>query len=100
LFLEGHKPKRLAREYAVIHQRIYAIRKMVMEAVADYELPAGYSQVTLTGPAELVRAMADLFEQQMRELVDPGERPPRLDNPQPGTGRQLEASPSPTTRSA
>jgi len=73
LFLDEAAPKRLAREYAVIHQRIYAIRKMVTEAVADYELPGGYSQVTLTGPAELVRAMAELFEQQMRELVDQGD---------------------------
>lgn len=71
LFLEGEKPTKLAREYAVIHQRIYAIRRMVTEAVASYELPPGYSEVTLRGPAELVQAICELFDQQMSELVEP-----------------------------
>ena len=71
LFLKEEKPRKLALEYAVIHQRIYAIRRMVMEAVASYQLPPGYSEVTLRGPAELVQAISELFEQQMSELVEP-----------------------------
>jgi hypothetical protein len=73
LFLNREKPRKLALEYAVIHQRIYAIRRMVTEAIAGYELPPGYSEVTLRGPAELIRAIGELFDQQMSELVEPEE---------------------------
>ncbi|MDM0022695.1 TrfB-related DNA-binding protein [Variovorax saccharolyticus] len=66
LFLEGHKPKRLATEYGVIHQRIYAIRRLVQAAVNDFRLPEGWTEVTLQGPADLVHATAALFDEQMR----------------------------------
>jgi hypothetical protein len=71
LFLDREKPRKLALEYAVIHQRIYAIRRMVTEAVESYELPPGYSEVTLRGPADLIRAICELFDQQMSDLVEP-----------------------------
>lgn len=71
LFLDEEKPRKLALEYAVIHQRIYAIRRMVTKVVASYELPPGYTEVTLRGPAELVQAISELFDLQMSELVEP-----------------------------
>lgn len=66
LFVDGHKPKRLATEYGVIHQRIYAIRRLVQAAVNDFRLPEGWSEVTLKGPVDLVQATAASFAEQMR----------------------------------
>ena len=66
LFIENEAPKKLATEYGVIHQRIYAIRKLVQEAVESYRLPEGWSEVTLRGPADLVRATATQFEAKKR----------------------------------
>lgn len=66
LFIENETPKKLSTEYGVIHQRIYAIRKLVQKAVESYRLPEGWSEVTLRGPADLVRATATQFEAKKR----------------------------------
>ncbi|MDM0001168.1 hypothetical protein QTI24_21350 [Variovorax sp. J22P240] len=66
LFLGNDSAKMLSTEYGVIHQRIYAIRRMVQEAVQSYGLPDGWSEVTLSGPADLVRAAKARFERQKR----------------------------------
>ena len=47
------------------------MRRMVTEAVESYELSPGYSEVTLRGPADLIRAICELFYQQMSDLVEP-----------------------------
>jgi hypothetical protein len=66
LSIHKDSPKMLSTEYGVIHQRIYAIRRMVQEAVQGYGLPEGWSEVTLRGPADFVLATKAKFERQMR----------------------------------
>ena len=61
LFLEKENVKKLSTEYGVIFQRIYAIRKMVLEAAEEYALPQGWSEVSLRGPAEVVQAVEKIF---------------------------------------
>lgn len=69
LFIENEPVKKLSTEYGVIHQRIYAIRRSVIEQVEKYDLPEGWTEVTLRGPAEVVQAIAQLFQQQLSELA-------------------------------
>ena len=64
LFIDGDRPKLLAAEYGVILQRIYAIRK----AVLDLALPAGEAEVTLRGPVEAVEAARRAFERYVERL--------------------------------
>jgi hypothetical protein len=68
LFIEDAAPKKLAAEYGVIFQRIYAIRRAVLDAVADYALPSGWSEVTLRGPAEAIAAAEKAYRQYMAKL--------------------------------
>jgi hypothetical protein len=69
LFINGEPVKKLSTEYGVIHQRIYAIRRLVIEHVEKYALPDGWTEVTLRGPAEVVQAMAELFQERVSELA-------------------------------
>jgi ribosome recycling factor len=69
LFIKKESVKRLSTEYGVIHQRIYAIRRSVIEQVEKYELPEGWTEVTLRGPADLVQSITELFQQRMTELA-------------------------------
>lgn len=64
LFIHHEKPKLLSAEYGVILQRIYAIRK----AVLDSALPPGWDELILRGPAEAVEAARLAFEKQMGKL--------------------------------
>jgi hypothetical protein len=57
LLLYGETPKRLAAEFGVSHQRVYAIRKEVMAAVKELALPPGWEQVTLAGPRSVIAAL-------------------------------------------
>lgn len=69
LFIAGDKPKLLAAEYGVILQRIYAIRKAVLESA----LPSGWDEVTLKGPSEAVEAARAAFEKwTAKQAKDPG----------------------------
>lgn len=63
LFIEGDRPKLLAAEYGLILQRIYAIRK----AVLDLALPTGEAEVTLRGPVEAIEAAQRAFERYMEQ---------------------------------
>jgi len=67
LFLGDEPPRKLAKEYALLDKRIYAIRAEVVKQVKEYALPAGWSEVTLKGPADAVRAAHALFKRRMRE---------------------------------
>jgi len=67
LFLRDEAPQKLAREYALLDKRIYAIRAEVLKQVKGYALPAGWSEVTLRGPADVVKAAHALFRKRMRE---------------------------------
>lgn len=62
LFMHGETPKRLSAEYGVNLQRVYAIRKEVLAAAQTLALPAGWSEVTLVGPSELVERFRAEFE--------------------------------------
>jgi len=64
LFIVGDRPKLLAVEYGVILQRIYAIRK----AVLDLALPHGVAEVTLRGPVQAIEAARTAFDRCMEEL--------------------------------
>jgi hypothetical protein len=64
LFIHNEKPKLLSAEYGVILQRIYAIRKAVLDSV----LPQGWDEVTLRGPAEAVEAARLAFEKRRGRL--------------------------------
>ena len=68
LFIQGDRPKLLAAEYGLILQRIYAIRK----AVLDMALPAGEAEVTLRGPVEAVEAAQRAFERYMERMQGEG----------------------------
>ncbi|MBS0343177.1 MAG: hypothetical protein JSS56_21950 [Proteobacteria bacterium] len=69
LFLHGERPKLLAAEHGVILQRIYAIRR----AVLDLAMPPGVAQVTLTGPVEAIEAAQRAFDKCMAKLRAEGD---------------------------
>ena len=68
LFVDGDRPKSLAAEYGLILQRIYAIRK----AVLDLALPEGEAELTLKGPAEAIKAAKRAFDKYMEKLAITG----------------------------
>lgn len=70
LFINDEAVRKVAQEYGVIDKRVYAIRKTVLDHVQKYELPQGWSEVTLRGPAELVQAVHELFEQMKTDLLE------------------------------
>jgi hypothetical protein len=70
LLIDGHAPKRLSSEFGVNHQRVYAIRKEVLAAARQSRLPAGWSQITLTGPTELIESIRELFEKEFADLQE------------------------------
>ncbi|WP_213956768.1 MULTISPECIES: hypothetical protein [unclassified Variovorax] len=67
LFLGNERPQKLAMEYCLLDKRIYAIRAEVVKHVKGYALPAGWSEVTLRGPVDAVKAAHALFRKRMRE---------------------------------
>ena len=62
LFIHHETPKRVASEFGVNAQRIYAIRKMILAAAEAYPLPDGCTREDLVGPTELVEHYRQLFE--------------------------------------
>ncbi len=68
LFIRNERPKLLAAEYGVIFQRIYAIRKAVLDAIEDDALQPGWARLTLSGPAEAVEAARRAYEKWMAKL--------------------------------
>ena len=64
LFIHHEKPKLLSAEYGVILQRVYAIRK----AVLDSALKTGYDELNLQGPAEAIAAARLAYEKHMAKL--------------------------------
>lgn len=67
LLLYDEKPKRLAAEFGVNHQRVYAIRKEVMAAVRDLALPSGWVEVTLAGPQPVIAALQAQLEEALAQ---------------------------------
>ena len=67
LFLGNEAPRKVAKEFALIDQRLYAIRAEVLKQVERYALPEGWSEVTLRGPADVVKATQAFFNRRMRD---------------------------------
>ena len=63
LFIHGVTPKHLSIEYGVNLQRIYAIRREVLAAAEALALPAGWDELTIAGPKEVI-------EQIKRQLAE------------------------------
>lgn len=69
LFLRKEAPRKVAREFALVDKRIYAIRAEVLRQAEKYALPPGCAEVTLRGPPEVIRTTERFFRQQM-EAID------------------------------
>lgn len=65
LFLLGEKPRKVAKEFALIDKRVYAIRSEVVRHVQRYQLPDGWSELTLQGPVEVLKATQAYFDRRM-----------------------------------
>jgi hypothetical protein len=68
LFIDKDPPRKVAKEFALIDKRIYAIRADVIDHVKKYELPDGWSEVVLRGPTDVVKAADALFKRRMKAL--------------------------------
>jgi hypothetical protein len=68
LFIHGETPKRLSVEYGINIQRVYAIRKEVLAAAEQLDLPAGWTEVKLIGPSELIERLTQLHTEAMAML--------------------------------
>ena len=71
MMVYGEKPKRLAAEFGVNHQRVYAIRKEVLAAVKALALPEGWVEVTLAGPAPMIAALQAQLAQALQQEAHP-----------------------------
>ena len=70
IFIGNEAPRKLAKEFALIDKRIYAIRAEVLKHVERYALPEGWSEVMLRGPADVVKATQAFFNRRMRATAD------------------------------
>jgi hypothetical protein len=70
----GHKPKNVAAEFGVNHQRVYAIRKEVLAAIKTLALPAGWEEVTLAGPQPVIAALRAQHARELQEHAPPAVR--------------------------
>lgn len=70
LFIGNEAPRKVAKEFALVDKRIYAIRAEVLKQVESYALPGGWSEVTLRGPADVVKATQAFFNRRMRATAD------------------------------
>lgn len=68
LLVFGDTPKRLSIEYGINHQRVYAIRKKVLAAVAELDVPDGWEEVRLVGPTEVIADLKARFAEALRAL--------------------------------
>ena len=76
LFIDKHPPLSVAKEFALLDKRIYAIRAAVIKQVQGYALPEGWVEVTLRGPADVVKKAEESFRRRMRERMDEQEAHP------------------------
>lgn len=67
MLVYGEKPKRLASEFGVNHQRVYAIRKEVLAAIKALTLPEGWEEVTLAGPRAVIATLKAQLAEALRE---------------------------------
>ncbi len=63
LFVHRETPKRLSLEYGIHVQRVYTLRREILEAARALALPPGWEEVTISGPKELI-------EQIVRQVIE------------------------------
>lgn len=68
LFIHGEQPKRVSIEYGVNLQRVYAIRKEVLAAAEALALPAGWEELRIAGPREVIAKLKRQFEVEMAQI--------------------------------
>lgn len=54
LIVRGESARALAHEYGMHEQRVYNIRKRVLEAYQAELLPPGWIEITVSGPKEMM----------------------------------------------
>jgi TrfB plasmid transcriptional repressor len=79
LFLHGEPAKRLAVEYGVNIQRVYAIRREVLDAGRTIALPPGWEEVTIAGPKALIEQIKRQVAEALGKLDRGGKPPGRID---------------------
>lgn len=79
LFLHGEPAKRLAVEYGVNIQRVYAIRREVLEAARTVALPPGWEEVTIAGPKALIEQIKRQVAEAVGKLDRDAKRSDRID---------------------
>ena len=72
LFVHRQTPKRVASEFGINLQRVYAIRKDFQAAAESLALPPGWARDELVGPRELVAHHKRLFEAALGALEQGG----------------------------
>lgn len=65
LFIYQEPPKRLAVEYGVNLARVYAIRNQVRQVAQEQQLPEGWVEVTLAGPADVIDRLRQQLESEL-----------------------------------
>lgn len=78
LFIDNIAPRALAKEFAVIDKRVYAIRAAVLKQASKYALPEGWSELTVQGPAHVVSEVQAVYAALMSKedgLGDPPSEP-------------------------
>lgn len=68
LFIHDQTPKRVASEFGVNLQRVYAVRKQILSAAESLALPPGWVREELVGPRALVEHHKRLFKAAMDEI--------------------------------
>lgn len=71
LFIHDQTPKRVAVEFSVNIQRVYAIRKEILLAAESLALPSGWSRAELVGPRALVEQFRVEFEAALTKVRPP-----------------------------
>lgn len=74
LFIEGQTPRHLAAAHGVNVQRVYAIRDQFLAAAEALALPAGWAQVTLAGPRELIEDLKRLHAEGLKRSKVPSKK--------------------------
>ncbi len=70
LFIHRENPKAVSTQYGVNLARVYAIRKEVLAAAQALALPAGWEELHLSGPSEVIARIRRQFEEEMSRVAE------------------------------
>jgi hypothetical protein len=68
LFIHRENPKAVSTQYGVNLARVYAIRKEVLGAAQALALPAGWEELRLAGPRDVIETIKRQFDDAMSKL--------------------------------